>query len=212
MRETTRRWGLVGVALAVAFWLVAAVGNTPADDKKKDDDKEDKELRDNITKLADAIKGDKKADFAKLVKMIEKADLDDIMGVQSLRDKNGTGGLGIGAKPGKIRPDGIEAQLRDRLAEKALTAKQLKDESEALIKACYIMAAVAKVAHGKCPVDKKCGCKNPADWKKWSEAMEKDAIALAKELEKKDASGAKVKTAATKLYGNCTSCHAVFKN
>jgi hypothetical protein len=211
MREFTRMLGLVGVALTVAVWLLAAVGSSPADDKKKDDDKEEKETRDNVLKLADAIQNGKKTDVPKLVKALEKAELEDIMGCQSLRDKTGTGGVGIGPKPGVIRPDGIEAKLRDHLSQRALKPKEVTDQGKALIRACYIMAAIAEAAKDKCPVKKKDGCKDPKDWAKWITDMNKDAIALAKELEGKNPSPAKIKTAATKLYGNCTSCHAVFK-
>jgi hypothetical protein len=217
MREHIRRWGLVGVALAVALWLVAAVGNSPADDKKKDDkdDKEEKELRDNIEKLANAIQNKKEADIKKLVKAFEKTDLEDIMGLQSLRSKDGTGGLGIGPKPGAIKPwpDGIDACLRDVLSssERKLKPKDLADRSKALVKACYTMAAIAAAAKDKCPVTKKEAGKDPADWAKWITGMNKDAIGLAKELEKNNPNPDSVKTAATKLYNNCTSCHAVFK-
>jgi hypothetical protein len=207
--------GLVVVALVVAVWLLVAVGNSAADD-------EEKVTRENVLKVADAIQNKDpkaaqkplealKALHEKVAKNCndEKGILGTIMGLQGLRNKDGTGGVGIGKKPGAIMHDGIEAKLKDDLCDKELTRDALNKHGDDLARAAYIMAAIGDAIVDKCPVKKKVDCKDPKDWKKWAEAMSKNARDLAGAFKAKDAE--KVKKTALKLQSNCSDCHAVFK-
>jgi hypothetical protein len=211
------------MALAAAMWLLTMTSRCPADDEEdeKEIQKAAKQATPQVLKLADAVQK-KDAEAAKkplqaleaLHKAIlEKGKLDTgvvvaVMRVQSLRKEDGTGGVGFGKKPG-VTHDGIESKLRDELARDELTDAQFAKQGDDLIRSAYIMAAIGDAIVDKCPVKKKEGNKDPKDWKEWSEHMSKEARDLAEAIKAKNK--AKVKKAATKLYGTCLECHVVFK-
>jgi hypothetical protein len=207
MNQQAGRLGLIAIGLAAAVWLLTAVAPCPADD---DEEKTAKEVREKVLKLAGAIeKKDAKAQ-KKVLKELDElykkqvigADIEDIMGLLSLRTKDGKGGLGIGKKPGANKNDGIEAKLRDHLVEKELSKEELAKQGADLARAAYVMAAVADFTVDK---DKRAG------WILSAKDMSKNARNLAAQLQAKKADRAKIKEAAAKLYANCLTCHGVVK-
>src|SRR4051812_10988666 len=70
---------------------------------------DEKELRDNVLKVAEAIEKNDANAAKQASQALQKADLDVIMEVFKLRSK---GGLGVGDK-GAVKRDGIEAKLQD---------------------------------------------------------------------------------------------------
>jgi hypothetical protein len=201
------RWLAVGgVASALLVWsLVLATNGTAAD--------EDKEVRDGILKLADAeAKGD--TDAAKKQAQAIAGKVEEIAPVMDLMKPRGDGGLGVGSAPGKITPDGIEKKLiamaKDAGAMKSLTPQQMAAQAEALGRMGDAMAAIAEVAKLKCPVKKKEGQKDPKDWDRWTDEMQKGAREFAEAAKAKDA--AKLRTVTLKLNSTCSDCHSVFRD
>jgi hypothetical protein len=188
----TRLFSLGAVLLALAGWsLTGSQTGTAADD--------DKEIKEGVIKLAEALEK-KDAGSKKQAETIAKdAELDAVMHLLALRNK---GGLGIGAKPGGITPDGIEAKL-GALGKKALTKKDAEDQAAAIEKAGYHVAAIAEVATLKKPD------KDAKAWDTWAKEMKENGISLAAAAKKKD--GAEIKAAATKLEGTCNACHEKFR-
>jgi hypothetical protein len=72
------------------------------------------------------------------------------------------------------------------------------------------MASIGMFAKDKCPVKTKMGEKDPKEWVKWCEDMEKYGKELAEAAKAKNAD--KVKTAATNLYSTCNNCHTIFRD
>jgi hypothetical protein len=198
------RWLAVGgVASALLVWsLVLATNGTAAD--------EDKEVRDGILKLADAeAKGDSTA--AKKQAEGIAAKVDEIAPVMDLMKPRGDGGLGVGSAPGKITPDGIEKKLIAMDKEKnPMTPAQLTAQGDALARMGEQMAAIAEVAKLKCPVKKKEGDKDPKDWAKWTDEMQKGSLEFANAAKAKDP--ARLKTVTRKLNSTCSECHSVFRD
>jgi hypothetical protein len=118
------------------------------------------------------------------------------------------GGLGVGKKAGLIEPDGIEAKLKV-LAKTAPGTAELEEHGDALLRMTQVTIAVAEVAKHKCEVGKKAGYMDPADWNRWSEGVQQSSRELAEAVTSRD--GAKVQTAAARLYSNCQSCHRIFR-
>ena len=208
MRTHLRLLVVSSVTLALGLWMLAGTGNRSAADDKKD--KKENGDRDAVRKIADALeKGDTAAAKTQAKAVAAKVeDLDDIMHMFSPRKPNGTGGEGIGSKPGAIKPDCIEIKIQ--YLGKRVMANELKNDSAALLRMAYITAAIAEVAQNKCPVEKKTGEKDPVKWKKWSEDMETSALELAKAVQAKDAMA--VKKSAFKLDNTCRECHGVFRD
>jgi hypothetical protein len=126
----------------------------------------------------------------------------------SPRKADGSGGEGIGAKPGAIKPDCIEIKIQ--YLGKRVPPTELKNDGTALQRMAYLTAAIAEVAQNKCPVEKKTGEKDPAKWKKWTEDMRESALELAKAVKAADA--AAVKKTAFRLDNTCRECHGVFRD
>src|SRR5262249_29943710 len=134
---------------------------------------------------------------------------EDVMNLMALRKAGSKKfAFGVGDVPGKITPDGIEAKIMG-LGRKAPPAKTLENESPALVKMAYRVAAISKVAQTKVP-EKDEGMKKRKDWIEWSQSMETTAKELAEAAKGKDPS--KVKTAAAKLNSNCNNCHGTFRD
>jgi hypothetical protein len=112
----------------------------------------------------------------------------------------------MGAKPGAITPDGLEARLIN--LGRRVPPNDLNTQGADLERMCEIMAAVAEVAIAKTPT-KKVGKKDPKEWQSWSKDMLDNALKLKDAIHAKKA--ADVKDMATKLNGTCTDCHAIWK-
>jgi hypothetical protein len=183
---------LAGTGILLAAWVFAG--------------KETDQVRDDVIKLAGII-GAKDTQGAKqqAAGIGKRIQLEDAMDLMRLRAKSG---LGVGDKPGAIRPDGIEAQIVN-LHKKALSPKDLQARSKDLARAAYVTAAIAAIAHDMCPVPSKQGAKDPAQWRTWCDDMYKFALELAAaaEAQKPD----EVKNAAARLDANCNACHAVYR-
>jgi cytochrome c556 len=198
--RTHARWLAAGVVtLAFGFWFLANAGSGVAAD--------DKGPREAIHKIADALeKGDTAAAKSQAKAVADKNELEDVMHLFALRKVKGEG---IGPKPGpNANQDGIEAKIMG--LSKRVPPQELKTDAAALQRAAYITAAIAEIAQNKCPVEKKTGEKDPAQWKKWSAEMHTAALDLAKAVKAADAMA--VKKAAGRLDGTCRSCHGVFRD
>ena len=198
--RTHARWLTAGaLTLAFGFWFLASAGSGAAAD--------DKGPREAIHKIADALeKGDTAAAKAQAKMVADKNELEDVMHLFALRKVKGEG---IGPKPGaNANQDGIEAKIMG-LA-KRVPPQELKSDAAAWQRAAYITAAIAEIAQHKCPVEKKTGEKDPAQWKKWTEEMHTSALDFAKAVKAGDAMA--VKKAAGRLDGTCRSCHGVFRD
>jgi hypothetical protein len=200
MRLYARVLAVSGVVLALGVCLLSAVGPGRADEKEK------KDIIDAVNKMADSFqKGDKDALKKQTEDLCKGAPLEGIMELLKLRTKDG---LGVGAKPGAIQPDGIEAKVQ-ALAKKELTAQDLTQQAADLEKMAYIIGAVSQAADYNTP-KKKVGEKDPKDWKSWTDDMQSATGDLAKAIKAKNPKD--IKTAASKLNGSCNNCHGVFRD
>jgi hypothetical protein len=164
------------------------------------------QVRNDILKLAETIgRGDRSAAEQQAVEIAKKSELENVMDLLKLRAKKG---LGVGAEPGVIKPDGIEAQIIN-LSKKAMRPNDLEARAKDLAQAARITAAVALIAQHSCPVAKQEGDKDPKQWDRWSRDMYEEAIRLAVAAEARNPKD--VKTVASKLDSSCNACHAVFK-
>jgi hypothetical protein len=204
-----RGWiiGVAGVALAVA--LLSGEWSSAADDKA---------LQESVKKLAAAIEKKDTDGAKKLAEEIAKKDAnEDVMALFAPRTKADGKigrGLGVGDKPGAIKPDGIERKLMG-LAEKdnLPPAKQLDDESQALTAMGYHMAALAMIAHASEPSDKDkkdVFKKRKKDWLTWADELRDASLQFAAAAKDKKAS--ELHKAAAKADGACTKCHNVFRD
>lgn len=180
----------VAVASALALGLVILPAGLAADEKNP--------AAGPVLKAAEALKKGDDASAKKEIEALKKMDLEGVMHLFKLRDK---GGLGVGDKPGAVKPDGIEAKII-QMAKKAAPA----DAKPPATDMGYIIAVIADVATGKCPVDKKTGEKDPKDWAQWSKDMKDGAMELAKAKSADEA-----KKAAAKVNTACNNCHGVFR-
>lgn len=190
------RLGVAGLAgLLLSFGFLAGERSRAADDKS---------LIESIQKLSAALeKNDSNA--KKLAgEIAQKVDLEDLMHLFALRAKKG---LGVGAKPGAVMPDGLEKKLTE-LAKKPLDSKQVGDESEALTRMGYDMAALAAVAGAKPPAKDE-GKKKKKDWIAFSDELREASLQLAAAAKSKKA--ADLHKAASKADGSCTKCHEIFR-
>jgi hypothetical protein len=178
---------------------------------------QDKPTVDSITKMADDVS---KKDWAELSKdgaeAAKKHELLDVMNLFKLRrpppkpgEKAPVNGIGIGPVQGAISPDGVEAKIQS-LTKKEIGQNQLNKEQPHLIRMTEITASIAATSIHQCPVDKKMGCKDPANWKKWMEEMYKSSQDLNKAI--KDKKPADIKKAATALEDTCRKCHSDFRD
>ena len=184
------RWILSVVAtLALGTAFLSTVGAV-----------EDKDVKGTVLKIADALEKSDAAGAKKLAESLKDEDLEDVMHLMKPRKDKG---LGIGAKAGIVKPDGIELKVI------ALAMNELVDSGADLARAAYVAAAIAEIALVKTP-EKKEKDKDPKDWKSWAEGMHQGALELADAAKAKKP--ADVKKAAEKMDNNCKSCHKVFRD
>jgi hypothetical protein len=199
--KSTVRWVVAGgVVSALAVWLLAAGAGSAADD--------DQVAREGVLKVADLIQKKDMDTARKQAQTIAQKinDPEPIMNTMSPRED---GGLGVGAQPGAIKPDGIEKKLLE-IDKTPLKDQQAAAEAGALQEMAFRIAAVATMAQSTCPVPAKQGKKDPKDWKKWTEDMQKQALELADAAKGKKA--AEINKAVKTLNNTCATCHAVFKD
>jgi hypothetical protein len=198
--KSTVRWVVVGgVVSALAIWLVVASTGSAADD--------DEAARQGVLKVADLIQK-KDMDTAKKQAQTVAQKINDAEPIMHTMDPREDGGLGVGAKPGAIKPDGIEKKLLE-IDKTPLKQQQVAAEGDALEEMAYRIAAVATMAQHACPVPAKQGNKDPKDWKQWTGDMQKGALELADAAKGKKA--ADINKAVKNLNNTCATCHAVFK-
>jgi cytochrome c556 len=181
---------MLTAAVVLGFGMLAASSNA-ADDEK--------EVREVIQKMAGAIEQGKEGDAKKMADKLKNADLEDIMNLMLPRKAGGKGGVGIGAKPGAITPDGIERKVQ-ALEKAAPPEAEIPD----LEKAGYIMKAIALATPNKVPKGK-----NPKNWSKYNDDYQKTAQEFIEAAKKKDPKA--VQAAAKKLNNACVSCHNDYK-
>jgi len=208
-------WAALIAVLVVGGGLLVIVrpGLAADDDEKK--------AKEGVLKIAKALEENKKDVATKqageMVKSLkdskgEPLDLAELaMNVMKLRTDEG---FGFGAKPGKDpKTDGIEEKI-SALVDKELTKEELAAQYDDLATMGYAIAAVAHVAQAKgMPTDvKKKDPKkfNKEEWKKWSEGLSKEGLALADLAKSKKATPEEIQTAARKLKDTCTNCHNTF--
>ncbi|HLN28222.1 MAG TPA: cytochrome c [Gemmataceae bacterium] len=189
------------VLLALGAWSLAANNRGLADDSAG--------VSGQVQKVADALgKGD--ADQAKKLaaEIAKSTETEDFMGLMALRRaKTKKPVFGVGAKPGAVTPDGIEALIM--ALSKRPDKKLIDKNAEALAVLAHRVEAIALVASAKVP-EKDEGQKKKKDWLEWSSDMGKSAKELAKAAEAK--SLPEVKAAAAKLTSTCNNCHGVFRD
>lgn len=197
------QWLLISVAATIfgaVVWMQGARLSYAGDEKS---------AKDALLKIADLFaKKDVVAAKRLAAETAKTDDLDVVMALFKLRSKKG---LGIGDKPGAVKPDGIEAMILD-LDNKKLkpgVVKALKTNAADIERMAYITAAIAEVAIHKCPVEKKQKDKDPKDWKRWSEEMRDASLELAEAI--KANKPKEIATAGQKLQGTCVSCHGPFR-
>ncbi|MGE3804753.1 MAG: cytochrome c [Gemmataceae bacterium] len=190
-----RSWQMGGGAmLALALVLLPSSGKGAADAK----------LVAAINKLAEQVAKDPDAAKKQAAAVAKAHDFDVVMKLFELRTKDG---VGIGAKAGDIKPDGIESLFTNY--EKRVSSAQLESGADDLARAAYVTAAIALITHQHTP-KKKVGKKDPKDWTKWTDEMYKASLDLAAAFKEKDTK--KVKAAATALNLSCGNCHSAFRN
>src|SRR5947209_6103159 len=119
-RSRLCRAGLFAVAASVG--LLPSVGRTAP---------EEKNLPAAVLKLAEAIEEKDTTEVQKqTVALARQFEVEDWMRLFALRRKNG---IGVGATPGFIMPDGIEAKLL-ALSKKLPTPREIDAQSEALVR------------------------------------------------------------------------------
>ncbi len=165
---------------------------------------EDKDVKGTVLKIADAFEKSDAPGAKKLAESLKDEDLEDVMHLfKPRKDK----GLGIGAKAGGVKPDGIELKVI-ALAMNEPPKKELEESSADLARAAYVAAAIAEVALVQ--TEEKAKGKSPKDWRSWAEGMRQGAIELADAAKAKNPTD--VKKAAEKMDTNCKSCHKVFRD
>jgi hypothetical protein len=118
------------------------------------------------------------------------------------------GGLGIGPKPGAIKPDSIELKLLD-MAKKPMSKAAIDKEAMDLTRSIEVTAAIAEVAHFYKPKEKKPG-KDPAEWTKLMNDMQAGSRELIDALKTKAPKA--IYDASVRLNTSCVECHAVFRD
>jgi hypothetical protein len=166
------------------------------------------DLKAGVQAIADALaKGDSEGAKKLADDLAKGASVEDAMHLFGLR-KAGKPGFGVGEDAGKITPDGIDAKIMN-FSKKAPTKAVVTKDADAYLKMAYRTAAVAEIALKKAPA-KDMGEKKVKDWNTWATGMRDGSLELADAIKAKDP--AKVKTAASKIYSSCSSCHGVFRD
>jgi hypothetical protein len=199
MRILMRVGGASLVVLACGWLLVSSRGLAG----------EGAKLRAEVLKIADTLEKGDKAAAKKQAKELAKAveDIEEVMGIMSLRKKDGKGGAGIGKEPGAVTPDGIEKMIMS-LGQKGIEPEQLGKHAKALERMAYTAAAVMEVALAKEP-EKDMGTKTIKLWRTAATSAHATALELARAAQQKDA--AALKQVASRLDRSCNDCHMEFK-
>jgi hypothetical protein len=125
--------------------------------------------------------------------------------------KKGGNGLPKELQTGRLKQDsmnGIEEKVK-ALRKTKLKDSDMKKQGPGIALMANQIAAIAQLTDELPPVKQKEGEKDPKEWKKWSEDMQKIALELAAAA--KQGNAAKVHIVAKKLDDNCTACHKIFK-
>jgi cytochrome c556 len=196
MVPNIRGWTRLGLTLAIGGLLLTSSGTAADEDLKK--------AGQEIVQLAEAIKKKDQAQIKKLTESLKKHDLDVIMGTCGLRN---LGGIGVGDKPGVIKPDGIEKKV-EALGKKALLPSQLKDEAPAIAKMAYEIAAINELAivHPSAP-EKDEGQAKKKTWVDSAKDLQAAALELASAAEAKKLDPQSIQKAASRVDANCQKCH-----
>jgi hypothetical protein len=199
MRKTAAKFLLGTTFLALGIGMVtASSGSTGMAD-----------VKDGVQAIADALaKGDTEGAKKLAADAAKNGSVEDAMHLFGLRKASSSKGFGVGEAPGKVTPDGIEAKIMG-FSKKAPTKAAVTKDADALMMMAYRAAAVAEIALKKAP-EKDMGEKKVKDWNTWATSMRDGSLELAEALKAKDP--AKVKTAASKVYSSCSSCHGVFRD
>jgi hypothetical protein len=196
MTECVHKTAIRIVAFACALGL-AMTAHVRADEK------------DDIVKLARQLARGEEPD-KKLMAELVKVDLEDVMKSFKLREKGRAienGGIGVG-NSGSITPDGIEAKFKS-LGKNEMTAKEIDEQAEALIKAANEAAVIGKVILAKSP-GKKVGALGLARWRGWAQDLVDGSNDLAKALKAKDAT--KILKAVKNVNASCANCHGTYRD
>lgn len=184
--------------LAAGLWLLGP-GSSVASDSAA--------IRAAVLKLADAIEKNDPTEATKQVEALKQASLLDLMDLFKLRTSEG---LGVGPRPREIKPDGIEAKLRElALGKQPYDPKRLEAEAEHLARMAYIVAAVAESTQGKPTARARKEADGLRKWQQWSGAMRRSAVELAGAVRAKDLQG--IRAAALRVNASCSDCHAQFR-
>jgi hypothetical protein len=160
-----------------------------------------------IDKLTASVTKDPAAARKEAVEIAKTLDtLEHIMYLYKKRDADG---YGVGAKPGEIMPDGIEAKIQNMGRGKPMSAAQLEKEGPALIEMVQRTIAIGEITLAAAP-KKKVGEKDPKDWKEYTEEMIKSSHELIKAIKAKD--GKAVKAVVSQLNSSCNNCHGKFRD
>jgi cytochrome c556 len=169
------------------------------------------DIRDAITKMADAVgKGEKIDKDARDLRNKRPHDLREIMWVFKPRDKDGKGGFGVGKSPTYV-PDGIEGIIitYGNPRKKPMTAKEIMQARDDFLRLADVAIAVAEVTRQYTP-KKPAQVKLANNWTKFADDVKQSAQDLKTAV--KEAKPDATKTAFTKLYSACTNCHSVFRD
>ncbi len=171
----------------------------------------EKAVVDAIKKLAADVAAGKDAKTVmasgeKIAKGAAEEDVFLVMELFAKRKASGKGGLGIGAKPGAITPDGIEAKLINM--GRRVTTSDMKNAKE-LKEMADITAAGGATTYHLAPSKVKKNAAKLAKWQKAAKDMYEQGIALSKARKAEDKVAAKA--AAKKLNLACVSCHNDFR-
>lgn len=201
MRTHARVLALCAFALSLgACLLMASNPGQAADDEMA-------AARKIIDKLTASVTKDPAAARKEAVEIAKTLDtLEHIMYLYKKRDADG---YGVGAKPGEIMPDGIEAKIQNMGRGKPMSAAQLEKEGPALIEMVQRTIAIGEITLAAAP-KKKVGEKDPKDWKEYTEEMIKSSHELIKAIKAKD--GKAVKAVVSQLNSSCNNCHGKFRD
>jgi Cytochrome C' len=203
-KENEMRKQAVKVILGAAF-LVLGLGIVSASSSPTSM----ADIKDSVQAIADALaKGDDAAAQKLAADLAKDTSVEDVMHLFGLRKGAKPKGWGVGDQPGKILPDGIEAKIMG-FSKKAPTKSAVTKDADAYLKMAYRTGAIAEFAIKKAP-EKDMGDKKVKDWNTWAANMRNGSMELVDAFKAQDP--AKIKTAATKVYQNCTQCHGVFRD
>jgi hypothetical protein len=181
-----------GALLGLGLWVVGqANGRT-----------DEKETKEAIMKLIEAMKKDPNGAKKLAEEMAKKDMLEEVMNMFKPRAK---GGLGFNPKD-DAKKDGIELKLQN-IARTAPAKMDLQNQTADYNRMIEVIQAVAEVAsYAPAP---KGGKKGPKEWKQYSDELKKGLKELGDSVKSGDP--AKVKAAANNVNSACNNCHTDFR-